>query len=63
MPTAASLMAAPNGISGDARLRPVDNANPNVNLNCIGKRDITEEEMNEDCRDAFDEREVFDLIR
>ena len=61
MATAASMMADSNGLSGDARLP--DNINPNVNLNCVGKRLVTPQELDDNCRDAFDEREVFDLIR
>ena len=61
MPSAASMLAAPKRVSGDERLP--DNLNPNINLQCVGKRIITQEELDENCRDAFDEREIFDLIR
>lgn len=61
MPSAASMLAAPNGVSGNERLP--DNVNPNINQQCVGERTITEDELNEDCRDPFDEREIFDLIR
>ena len=61
MPSAASMLAAPNGVSGDERLP--DNVNPNINQQCVGERIITEDELTETCRDAFDEREIFDLIR
>lgn len=61
MPSAASMLAAPNGVSGDERLP--DNINPNINLHCVGKRIITPEDLDENCRDAFDEREIFDMIR
>ena len=61
MPSAASMLAAPNGVSGDERLP--DNVNPNINLQCVGKRIITPEELDENCTDAFDDREIFDLIR
>jgi len=61
MPSAASMLATPNGVSGDARLP--DNINPNINLQCVGKRIITAEELDENFRDSFDDREIFDLIR
>jgi len=61
MPSAASMLASPNGVSGNERLP--DNVNPNINQQCVGERTITEDELNEDCRDPFDEREIFDLIR
>lgn len=61
MPSAASMLASPGGISGNERLP--DNINPNVNLECIGKRIVTPQELDDSCRDPFDEREIFDLIR
>ena len=61
MPSAASMLAAPGGVSGDERLP--DNINPNINSQCVGKRIITPEELDENCRDAIDDREIFDLIR
>ena len=61
MPSAASMMADPSGVSGDARLP--DNINPNVNLNCVGQRIVTQQELDDNYSDAFDDREIFDLIR
>ena len=61
MPSAASMLASPGGISGTERLP--DNINPNVNLECIGKRIVTPQELDDSCRDPFDAREIFDLIR
>ena len=61
MPSAASMLASPDGVSGNERLP--DNINPNINLQCVGKRIVTPEELDENYRDAFDEREIFDMIR
>jgi hypothetical protein len=55
------MLAAPGGVSGDERLP--DNINPNINSQCVGKRIITPEELDENCRDSIDDREIFDLIR
>ncbi|CAH1390703.1 unnamed protein product [Nezara viridula] len=40
----------------------LQNVNPKLFLKC-DQRLITDEELNDDVRDLFDEREVFDLIR
>ena len=61
MPSAASMMADPRGVGGDARLP--DNINPNVNVNCVGQRIVTQQELDDNYSDAFDDREIFDLIR
>ena len=61
MPSAASMLASPGGVSGTERLP--DNINPNINVQCVGKRIVTPEELDENYRDAFDEREIFDMIR
>jgi len=49
-------------LSGDARLPDLENANPRLHGK-VGKREVTEQELDDSVADAFDDREVFDLIR